>query len=219
MPAAQKMMKYQHVKPAVDSILHTGNMHTQAAVPSLAPARKLARINLSKLHAAYKFICKQSSCLMERNCSHGNMHAHTTDKKHDAAKVMLTFSTPLPVKVTGVPSQRDCAHVLGIPQSTLAKREKAIIKKRQQLSTGKADIFWALAKRKKGYSKINKVIQLLLVMAFNNHPHITVSPSARDMLQLKNANGKKMAVPKLLTQVGLGTIFSNTIKDNRTIKN
>jgi hypothetical protein len=36
---------------------------------------------------------------------------------------------------------------------------------------------------------------------------------------MKNADGEKVVVPKLLTQVGLGTIFSNIIKDNPTIKN
>ena len=63
---------------------------------------------------------------------------------------MLTFSAPSPEKMTLVPSQHDCARVLGVPQSTLATREKALIKKRRQLSTGKKGIFWALAKCKKG---------------------------------------------------------------------
>jgi hypothetical protein len=36
---------------------------------------------------------------------------------------------------------------------------------------------------------------------------------------VKNTDGKKVAVPKLLAQVGLGTIFSDIIKDNPTIKN
>ncbi len=36
---------------------------------------------------------------------------------------------------------------------------------------------------------------------------------------MKNADGKKVAVPKLLMQVGLGTIFSDIIKDNPTINN
>jgi hypothetical protein len=58
-----------------------------------------------------------------------------------------------------------------------------------------------------------------LATAFNNHPHVIVSPNARDTLQVKNADGKKVAVPKLSMQVGLGTIFSDIIKDNPTIKN
>jgi hypothetical protein len=225
-PVAQKMMKHQRVKPVVENILRAGSVQVQAAVlhavadhPSLAPARKLASIDSSKMQAAYKFVCKQSSCLMKTNCNWANSCARTTDEKRNAVKVMLTFSPPLLKKMTGVPSQRDCARVLGVPQSTLATREKAIIEKRRQLSAGKKGIFWALAKCKKGYSKIDKAIRLLLVATFNNHPHIIVSPNARDTLLLKNADGKKVAVPKLLTQVGLGTIFSDIIKDNPTIKN
>jgi hypothetical protein len=59
---------------------------------------------------------------------------------------------------------------------------------------------------------------LLLVAAFNNHPHVIVSPSAKNMLQLKNVDSKKVADPKVLTQVGLGAIFFNIIKDDPTIK-
>jgi hypothetical protein len=39
------------------------------------------------------------------------------------------------------------------------------------------------------------------------------------MQQLMNADGKKVVAPKVLTQVGLGTIFSDIIKNNPTIKN
>ncbi len=109
--------------------------------------------------------------------------------------------------------------MLGVPQSTLATREKALIEKRRQLSASEKGIFWTFAKHKKGYSKIDDAIRSLLVTAFNNHPHIIMSPNARDTLQVKNADGKKVAVPKLLTQVGIRTIFSNIIKDNSTIKN
>jgi hypothetical protein len=155
---------------------------------------------------------------MERSCNRENLHSRTTDEERDAIEVMLTFSAPLPEKVKGVPSQRDCARVLDIPQSTLAKKEQALIERRQ-LSTGTAGIFWALSKHKKGYSKINETIRLFLVEVFNDHPHVIVSPNARNTLQVKNAEGEKVVVPKLLTQVGLGTIFSNIIKDNLTIKN
>ncbi len=156
---------------------------------------------------------------MKTNRNWAFLQAKTTDKKRNAVEVMLTFSAPLPEKMTLVPSQRDHARVLGMPQSTLATREKALIKKRRQLSTGKKGIFWVLAKRKKGYSKIDDATRSLLVTAFNNHPHVIVSPNTRDTLQVKNADGEKVAVPKLLMHVGLGTIFSNIIKDNPTIKN
>jgi hypothetical protein len=127
-------------------------------------------------------------------------------------KVMLTFSTALPDKVTGMPSQRQHACELGMPCSTLSQRENVLIEKCLQPSAGKKGIFWVLVKCKKGYSKIDKVLWLLLVAAFNNHPYIIVSPNAKDTLHLKNAEGKKVSVPKVLTQVGLGTIFSNIVK-------
>ena len=59
---------------------------------------------------------------------------------------------------------------------------------------------------------------MLLVAAFNNHPHVIMSPNAKDTLQVKDVNGEKVLVRKVLTQVGLGTIFSDIIRDNPTIK-
>jgi hypothetical protein len=63
------------------------------------------------MQAVYKFVCKQSSCLMEHNHKLENPHAKKEDKKHNDAKLMLTFSAPLPEKVTGVPSQCDCENM------------------------------------------------------------------------------------------------------------
>jgi hypothetical protein len=42
--------------------------------------------------------------------------------------------------------------------------------------------------------------------------------SSLDTLQVKNADGKKVLVQKNLTMIGLGTIFSNIVHDNPTIK-
>ena len=58
----------------------------------------------------------------------------------------------------------------------------------------------------------------MLVAAFNNHPHAIVLPNAKDTLQVKDVNGDKVSVRKVLTQVGLGAIFCNIIRDNPTIK-
>ena len=46
-----------------------------------------------------------------------------------------------------------------------------------------------------------------MVEAFNDHPHVIVSPNAKDMLQVKDADGNKVSVCKVLIQVGLGTIL------------
>jgi hypothetical protein len=91
------MMKHRHMKSVVDNILRAGSMQAQVAVlcavadhPSLAPACKLASIDLSKMQAAYKFVCEQSSRLMKTN--------------PNAVEVMLTFSASLPKRMTLVPS-------------------------------------------------------------------------------------------------------------------
>ena len=77
-------------------------------------------------------------------------HANVTTNKHVAAKVMLTFSTPLPENAAGVPTLHDCARVLGVPHTTLS--QEILIKKCRQLTAGEKGIYWALTKRKKGYS-------------------------------------------------------------------
>jgi hypothetical protein len=59
----------------------------------------------------------------------------------------------------------------------------------------------------------------LLVDAFNDHPHVIVSPNSKDMLQHKNADGEIVMVRKVLMQVGLGSIFSDIVREHPTIKN
>ncbi len=59
----------------------------------------------------------------------------------------------------------------------------------------------------------------MLIVAFNDHPHVVVSPNMKDTLQVKNADVEKVLVRKILTMVGLGTIFSDIVRDNPTIKN
>ena len=94
-----------------------------------------------------------------------------------------------------------------------------LIEKRRQLTSGLTGVYWALSERKKGYSKIDEELRLLLVDAFNNHPHVIVSPNSKDTLQHKNEDGEIVLVRKVLTQVGLGSMFSNIVHKNPTIKN
>ena len=93
-----------------------------------------------------------------------------------------------------------------------------LIEKRCQLTAHEKGVYWSLAKRKRGYSTINEEFWLFLVLAFNNHPHVIVLPNAKDTLQFKDADGEKVSVCKVLTQVGLGTIFFDIVRDNPTIK-
>jgi len=94
-----------------------------------------------------------------------------------------------------------------------------MITKRQQLTSGERGIYWALAKTKRGYSTISNELKSMLLDAFNDHPHVVVSPNTKDTLQVKNADGETVLVRKILTMVGLGTIFSDIVRDNPAIKN
>ncbi len=57
-----------------------------------------------------------------------------------------------------------------------------------------------------------------MIVAFNDNPYVIVSLNAKDMLLIKNADGEKIAIWKILMQVGLGTIFLDIVHDNPTIK-
>ena len=224
-PSARRKAKSRQVKPAVDAILRAGSIDAQAAVlravadhTSLKDACDLARISSSKEQAAHKFLCEQSARMMERNRATEKLRANVTSDKRLAAEVMLTFSAPSPDKVRGVPSQRDRARVLGVPQSIMSRLDKVLIEKRRQLTADEKGVYWALAKRKKGYSTINEELRVLLIAAFHDHPHVIVSPNAKDTLKVKDADGEKVSARKVLTQVGLGTIFSDIVRDNPTIK-
>jgi hypothetical protein len=207
----------------VAKILGIGNnVAMQAAVlhavvdhPELVSARKLAGIASSREQAANNFMCQQSARMMERNWTTSGTR---TAEKHDAVDVMLTFRVPLPDKTSDIPSMHQCAWVLGVPSSTLACVDQLLIKKRQQLSSGERGIYWALANCKKGYSKIGDELCQLLIDAFNNHPHVIMSPNAKDTLLIKNDEGEKVPVWKILTQVVLGTIFLDIVRENPTIK-
>ncbi len=108
--------------------------------------------------------------------------------------------------------------MLGVPRRTLSQVDKLLIEKRRQLTFCKKGVYWALAIRKEGYSTINEELRVLLIAVFRDQPHVIVSPNTKDMLKVKDADGEKVSVRKVLTQVGLGTIFSNIVRDNPTIK-
>jgi hypothetical protein len=175
--------------------------------PALAPAVELAGIATSRSMAAAKFVCTQSARMMERARGGTNLRGKREQEKRDAAEVMLTFTAPSPARKAGNPSRRDRACALGIAASTLDCVDKHMIKKRRLLSAGEMGIHWALAKKKKGYTTISDDLKLLLVKAFNNHPHVIVSPNSKERLQMINAEGEKIFVQKIMTMVGIGTIF------------
>ena len=219
------MAKQRHVKPSVDKILNAGNVQSQAALlraladhPVLALAVKLAGIATSRSMAAATFVCTQLAQMMERARSGTNLRGKREQEKHNAAEVMLTFTAPSPMRKAGNPSRHDCACALGVAASTLDCVDKHMIKKHRLLSAGEMGVKWALATKKKGYSTISNELKLLLLVAFNDHPHVIVSPNSKDTLQMTNADGEKVRVCKIMTMVDMGTIFSDIFRDNPTIK-
>jgi hypothetical protein len=231
MPCARRAVKSRMVQPAVESIQHAGNAIQQGALlhaitdhPSLASAHEVAKIDSSKDTATIKFLFGQSARMMEWNRSTTKLRGNSTAEKHDAVEAVLTFSAPLPEKVGaegvgGVPSMFNCAWIHGVPLSLLKRMDKHLIDKRRQLTAGEKGTYWVLAEQKKGFSKIDDALRSLLVDAFNDHPHVIMSPNSKDTLQLNNPDGEKVLVRKILMQVGLGTIFSEIIRDNPPIKN
>ena len=85
-----------------------------------------------------------------------------------------------------------------MPRRTLSQVDKLLIEKRRQLTFCKKGVYWALAIRKEGYSTTNKELRSLVVVAFSIHPHVIMSPNAKDTLQVKDADGEKVSVRKVL---------------------
>ena len=185
----------------------------------------LAGILSTKAQAADSYVSKQTARMLGHARSNAKVQGKSKREKCNATKVVMLFSAPLPVRPSTnreivIPNQRDRAKLFRIPRSTLQRVNGAMITKRQQLTAGeRRGIYCALAKTKRGYLTISDKLKSILLEAFNNHPHVVVLPNTKDTLQVKNANGEKVLVRKILTMVGLGTIFSNIVRDQPTIKN
>jgi hypothetical protein len=146
--------------------------------------------------------------MLGRARSSENARGKTSREKRDATEEVLTFTAPSPNRSEDVPGRRKRARLLGIAPSTLDRVDNAMIKKRQQLRDGERGVHWALAKAKKGHSTISLELKAMLLNAFNDHPNVVVSPNTKDTLLVKNADGETTAVRKILTMVGIGTIYS-----------
>ncbi len=92
---------------------------------------------------------------MERACNGDAVYDKTSQEKHDAVKVVLTFSAPSPNKTADAPSMHDRTRIMGVLSSMLHCVKKSVIKKQRQLMAAERGIYWALLKCKKGYSTIN----------------------------------------------------------------
>jgi hypothetical protein len=103
----------------------------------------------------------------------------------------MTFTAPSPDKMVGIPSKCERVRIIEAPTTTLQCIQKHVIEKHRQLTAVKRGVYWALAKWKKGYSKIDKDLRSLLIVAFNDHPHAIVSQNAKDTIQVKTQMGRR----------------------------
>jgi hypothetical protein len=129
-----------------------GNPSMQAAVlcavinhPSLAPARMMAGIDSAKHQETTNFLCQQSACLMSHNRTTESKHGNTTANRCDAVVTVFTFMAPSPGKKDGVPSERECARVMGVPRTTLQHVHKKGTEKRRLLTAGETGVYWSRA--------------------------------------------------------------------------
>ena len=192
--AASRMAKMRCIKPIVDKIVNAGNTNHQSTTiravldhTALAAACTLAGILSTKDQAVASYVSKHTARMLERARSNLKVRGKSKREKRDATKVVMTFSAPSPTRPstnreTVVPSQRDCAKLFRIPHASLQRVDGAMITKRQQLTAGERRIYWALAKKKRGYSIISDKLKSILLDAFNDHPHVVVSPNTKDAL-------------------------------------
>ncbi len=117
-----------------------------------------------------------------------------------------------PNKLADAPSMRKHAQLMGIPKSTFHRVDKSVMDKRAQLNDEEERVYWARCKKKKGYSAISDDTKTFLIGAFYDHPHVIVSPSAKDTDHV-------VPVRNVMSMVRLGTFFSDIVRENSTIKN
>jgi hypothetical protein len=89
--------------------------------------------------------------------------------------------------------------------------------KRGSLTAKEEGVYWARCKKKKGHSKIDDNLRHLLLAAFYDHPHAIILPNSKDTIMVRNKQGVKEPVRKIMLMVGLSTIFSDIVHANPII--
>jgi hypothetical protein len=228
---AMRNAKSRRVKPAVQQILGAGSAEAQAATlqavidhPKMAAVRQGTTARSSAETEAAVSWAEQTSRLLARGGAPAR--GQSSADKRTAVEIVLAHGAQSPEKkppkprkrAKGASSVRAVASLLKMSRSALGRALPNAIKKRAQLTAGEKGIFWSRALKRKGYSKITPELRELLLTAFYDHPHVIFSPNAKDTLQVRNAEGKKEPVRKVLTQAELGTIFSDIVRENPVIK-
>ena len=230
---ALRRAKSRRVLPAVQQILGARSAEAQIATlqavidhPKMAVVRQGTTARSSAETEAALSWMGSTAKLLARGRGSDKPRSNTSADKYAADGVVLTYGAQSPEKAPpkprqkakGAASQRVLAALLKVPKSNMGRNLPKAIKKRKQLTAGEKGIFWSRALKRKGYSKITPELRELLLTAFYDHPHVIFSPNAKDTLLVRNAEGEKEPVRKVLMQAGLGTIFSDIVRENPVIK-
>ena len=109
-------------------------------------------------------------------------------------------------KVAAVVGAREWASELGLSLTTAWRRLKGAIERRAKLDEGEEDAYWTYYRERVGQG-IDEETRKLVLDFYIGHPSIKRSPMKSDMLQMKDANGEKVLVAKLLSEVSLTDVY------------
>ena len=109
-------------------------------------------------------------------------------------------------KVAAVVGAREWASELGLSLTTAWRRLKGAIERRAKLDEGEEDAYWTYYRERVGHG-IDEETRKLVLDFYIGHPSIKRSPMKSDTLQMKDANGEKVLVAKLLSEVSLTDVF------------
>ena len=79
------------------------------------------------------------------------------------------------------------------------------------MKTNAAKVNWSAKKKRKGFSKITATVQANLRQWILDHPHVINSPIAKDTLLVRNSEGIKERVSKLLLEIPIRELHNDLI--------
>jgi hypothetical protein len=138
----------------------------------------------------------------------------TNDDKASFVECIITAfaeSPENPLLKTKKPTLKDQIASLDIPYSTGKRLFKKAREKRQLLKMKTVKVNWSVKKKRKGFTKITATIQADLRQWILDHPHVINSPIAKDTLLVRNKEGIKERVSKLLLEIPVRELHNDLI--------
>jgi hypothetical protein len=162
------------------------------------------------------FFSEQAKKMVSRARETGHKKGRTNDDKASFVEAIITAfaespEDPDPLKKTNKPTEKERIEKLDIPYSTGRRLFKKARAKRLQLKSNTAKVKWSVRKKRKGFSKITATVQANLRQWILDHPHVINSPIAKDTLLVRNSEGIKERVSKLLLEIPIRELHNDLI--------